>query len=138
MSEIVGSASRGSSGPNPNTSSKTSVTMRSFSTTVSGVFSNGNTETLGQIAMSDFTNPPGLEKVGDSLYRATVNSGQPQVGTAGSGSRGLLTPGALEMSNVDLAQQFSQLIIAQRGFEANTKVITASNAILQALINLVQ
>jgi len=65
-----------------------------------------------------------------------VNSGQPQIGTAGTGSRGQLAAGELEGSNVDLSQEFSNLIIAQRGFEANSKVITTSDEVLQDLVNL--
>jgi flagellar hook protein FlgE len=101
-----------------------------------GVFSNGLKQTLGQIALTTFNNPPGLEKVGDSMYRSTVNSGTAQVGTAGAGGRGLLQSGVVEMSNVDLAQEFTNLIIAQRGFQANSKVISTSDELLQDLVNL--
>jgi flagellar hook protein FlgE len=85
-----------------------------------------------------FNNPQGLEKAGASEYTATVNSGQPQVGVANTGSRGSLVSGALEGSNVDLSQEFSNLIIAERGFEANSKVITTSDDILQALVQMKQ
>jgi flagellar hook protein FlgE len=104
--------------------------------TVTGVFSNGRTRAIGQIALSSFSNPVGLEKVGDSLYRATVNSGLAQVGVAGAGGRGTLSGSTLEMSNVDLAQEFTNLIVAQRGFQANSRVITASDELLQDLVNL--
>jgi flagellar hook protein FlgE len=104
--------------------------------TVNGVFSNGRTQALGQIALATFNNPGGLEKVGNSAFRATVNSGIPQIGTAGSASRGLLAGGTLEMSNVDLAQEFTTLITAQRGFQANSRVISASDELLQDLVNL--
>lgn len=104
--------------------------------TLVGVFSNGLKEPLAQIAMAAFNNPPGLEKVGDSDYRSTVNSGAPQLGTAGSGGRGSLQSSALEMSNVDLAQEFTNLVIAQRGFQANSKVVTTSDELLQDLVNL--
>ncbi|MBI1758592.1 MAG: flagellar hook protein FlgE [Actinobacteria bacterium] len=104
--------------------------------TVVGVFSNGLKQSLAQIALSSFNNPPGLEKLGNSLYRSTVNSGPPQLGQAGSGGRGLLQGGALEMSNVDLAQEFTNMIIAQRGFQANSKVIATSDELLQDLVNL--
>jgi flagellar hook protein FlgE len=104
--------------------------------TLMGVFSNGLKQPLGQIAMANFNNPPGLEKVGDSFYRSTVNSGTAQLGTAGQGGRGMLASGSLEMSNVDLAQEFTNLIIAQRGFQANSKVIVTSDEILQDLVNL--
>jgi flagellar hook protein FlgE len=101
-----------------------------------GVFSNGLKQPLGQIAMATFNNPPGLEKVGDSQYRSTVNSGAAQLGAAGGGGRGVLLSGSLEMSNVDLAQEFTNLIIAQRGFQANSKVISTSDELLQELVNL--
>ncbi|MFZ4583728.1 MAG: flagellar hook protein FlgE [Acidimicrobiia bacterium] len=114
--------------------------LRSFSVgadgTITGVFSNGRTQRLGQVALASFNNPPGLEKAGNSSFRETVNSGMPQVGTAGSGGRGNIAPGTLEMSNVDLAQEFTNLIVAQRGFQANSRVITASDELLQDLVNL--
>jgi flagellar hook protein FlgE len=104
--------------------------------TVTGVFSNGRTRAIGQIGLAGFPNPVGLEKVGDSLYRATVNSGLAQLGVAGAGGRGTLSGSTLEMSNVDLAQEFTNLIVAQRGFQANSRVITASDELLQDLVNL--
>lgn len=103
---------------------------------VTGVFSNGRTRPIGQIALAGFSNASGLEKTGSSLYRASVNSGLPQIGRAGSGGRGTLSGSTLEMSNVDLAQEFTNLIIAQRGFQANSRVITASDELLQDLVNL--
>jgi len=103
---------------------------------VTGVFSNGRNRPLGQIAMAGFTNPMGLEKAGGSLFRPTVNSGLANVGVAGSGGRGTLLGSTLEMSNVDLAREFTNLIIAQRGFQANSRVITASDELLQDLVNL--
>ena len=105
---------------------------------LSGVFSNGVKEVLAQVAVATFNNPDGLTKNGDSTYGATINSGLAQIGTAGTGSRGLMSSGVLEMSNVDLAQEFSNLIIAQRGFQANSRVITASDEILQDLVNMKQ
>ncbi|KQU65277.1 flagellar hook protein FlgE [Phycicoccus sp. Root101] len=101
-----------------------------------GVFSNGLTEKLGQVAIANFANPGGLEKAGDSMYRGSANSGQAQVGVAGTGGRGQLNSGVLEMSNVDLAQEFTNLVVAQRGFQANSRVISASDEILQDLVNL--
>ena len=104
--------------------------------TVVGVFSNGLKQNLGQVAVASFSNPGGLEKVGDTDFRATSNSGSVQIGTAGSGGRGQLASGLLEMSNVDLAQEFTNLIIAERGFQANSRVITTSDEILQDLVQL--
>jgi flagellar hook protein FlgE len=101
-----------------------------------GVFSNGQTQKLGQVALANFANPTGLEKAGDSLYRGSANSGPATVGAAGAGGRGLLANGSLEMSNVDLAQEFTNLVVAQRGFQANSRVVSASDEILQDLVNL--
>ncbi len=101
-----------------------------------GIFSNGLKQALGQIALANFNNVNGLEKVGDSMFRATVNSGLPQVGVGGTGGLGVMSSGALEMSNVDLAQEFTNLVIAQRGFQANSRVITTSDEMLQDLVNL--
>jgi flagellar hook protein FlgE len=101
-----------------------------------GVFSNGLKQSLGQLALANFNNVNGLEKIGDSMFRSTVNSGLAQVGSAGSAGLGLITNGALEMSNVDLAQEFTNLVIAQRGFQANSRIITTSDEILQELVNL--
>jgi flagellar hook protein FlgE len=117
-----------------------SGTLNSFTISQSGqiigVFSSGLKETLGQVALANFNNVNGLEKVGDSMFRTTVNSGLAQVGTAGTSGLGLMTSGLLEMSNVDLAQEFTNLVIAQRGFQANSRIITTSDEILQELVNL--
>jgi flagellar hook protein FlgE len=104
--------------------------------TIVGLYSNGLRQSIGQLALATFTNPGGLEKAGNSSYRAGDNSGNPLVGSAGTGGRGTLTAGALEMSNVDLAEEFTGLIIAQRGFQANSRVITTSDEILQDLVQL--
>ena len=103
---------------------------------ITGVFSNGRSQALGQIALATFANPVGLEKSGNSLFTATVDSGAAQVGVAGQGGRGTLSGGTLEMSNVDLAAEFTNLIVAERGFQANSRVITTSDEILQDLVNL--
>jgi len=104
--------------------------------TIVGTYSNGLRQNIGKLALATFTNPGGLEKAGNSSYRAGDNSGNPLVGAAGTGSRGTLTAGALEMSNVDLAEEFTGLIVAQRGFQANSRVITTSDEILQDLVQL--
>jgi flagellar hook protein FlgE len=103
---------------------------------MTGTFSNGQTKSLGQIALATFANPAGLTKAGASGYVASTNSGLVQIGTAGSGSRGALAGGALEMSNVDLASEFTNLIVAQRGFQANSRIISAGDEILQDLVNI--
>jgi flagellar hook protein FlgE len=104
--------------------------------TITGVYSNGLRQPIGQLALASFSNPSGLEKAGSSTFRVGVNSGTAAVGLAGVGGRGVLNSGALEMSNVDLAEEFTGLIVAQRGFQANSRVITASDEILQDLVNL--
>jgi flagellar hook protein FlgE len=115
-------------------------TLQSFTLggdgTLVGIFSNGLKQPLGKVALANFNNPPGLEKMGGSLYRDTVNSGVANVGQPGANGRGQLSSGALEMSNVDLAQEFSNLIVAQRGFQANSRVITTSDQILQDVVDL--
>ncbi len=103
---------------------------------VSGVFNNGKNQQLGQIALATFANPGGLEKAGGSLYHSTVNSGNAIIGTAGTGGRGTMSGGTVEMSNVDLAAEFTNLIVAQRGFQANSRIITASDEVLQDLVNM--
>jgi len=101
-----------------------------------GIFNNGQKLTIAKLALANFNNPVGLEKIGNTMFRSTFNSGLVQVGAPGSGGRGLLLGGSLEMSNVDLAQEFTNLIIAQRGFEANSKVITTSDQLLQDLVDI--
>lgn len=103
---------------------------------VVGVYTNGRTRNIGQLAMATFANPEGLEKAGSSMFRATVNSGLAQLGTGGAGGRGLISGGTLEMSNVDLANEFTNLIVAQRGFQANSRVVTTSDEMLQEVVNL--
>ncbi len=104
--------------------------------TIMGVYSNGLRQPLGKLALASFNNPGGLEKAGSSTFRVGDNSGVAMVGEAGAGGRGVLNSGALEMSNVDLAEEFTGLIVAQRGFQANSRVITSSDEILQDLVNL--
>ncbi|WP_160667712.1 flagellar hook protein FlgE [Pseudarthrobacter sp. ATCC 49987] len=101
-----------------------------------GSFSNGTKQVLAKIALAKFTNPAGLEKAGGSSYVATANSGNVQLGAAGDAGIGTLAGGSLEMSNVDLSQEFTNLIVAQRGFQANARIITTSDEVLQELGNL--
>jgi flagellar hook protein FlgE len=103
---------------------------------ITGVFSNGRTQNIAQIAIANFDNPSGLEKLEGSMYRPTANSGLASIGLAGIAGRGTLAGGTLEMSNVDLAQEFTNLIVAQRGFQASTRVITASDEVLNDLVNI--
>ena len=104
--------------------------------TLVGSFSNGASQAIGQVALATFVNPSGLQKAGSSSYTATFNSGTAQLGIAGQSGMGSLTSGALEMSNVDLSQEFTNLIVAQRGFQANARIITTSDEVLQELTNL--
>lgn len=101
-----------------------------------GSFSNGTKQVLAKIALAKFTNPTGLEKAGGSSYVATANSGGVQLGGAGDAGIGTLAGGSLEMSNVDLSQEFTNLIVAQRGFQANARIITTSDEVLQELTQL--
>lgn len=103
---------------------------------VTGVYSNGTKQFVGQVAMSVFTNPQGLTANGENLFEVSNNSGLPNVGAAGQAGRGKIVAGTLEMSNVDLSDQFTDMIITQRGFQANSKSITTSDEMLQVLINL--
>lgn len=93
-------------------------------------------ETLGQVAIAVFQNPDGLEQSGTSYYSETVNSGAPAYVAAGSPTAGALVSGGLEMSNVDLSKEFTDMIVAQRGFQANARVITTSDQVLEELVNL--
>ena len=103
---------------------------------ITGVYSNGYKQPLGQIALASFQNPSGLLKAGGNLFTTSPNSGNPAIGTPESGGRGQIATGFLEGSNVDLAQQFTNMIMAERGFQANSRVITTSDEILQDLVNL--
>ncbi|HEY8320036.1 MAG TPA: flagellar hook protein FlgE [Amnibacterium sp.] len=106
--------------------------------TLSGTFSNGATIPLARLALATFVNPEGLAKAGNSTLQETLNSGSPTLTTAGEGSAGTIVAGALEASNVDLSQEFTNLIIAQRGFQANARIITTSDQVLQELVQLKQ
>lgn len=103
---------------------------------VSGIYSNGFSKEMAILAVANFNNPGGLIKIGDNIFKRSNNSGLEQVGTAGTGGRGTVTPGALEMSNVDLSQEFTDMITTQRGFQANSRIITTSDEMLQELVNL--
>ncbi len=115
-------------------------TLQSFNINSSGeivgTFSNGLSSTLGKIAMATFDNAGGLNDLGNSLYATSANSGSAIIGESGTGGRGTITPGALEMSNVDIADEFTKMIVAQRGYQANSRVITTTDQILQELVNI--
>jgi flagellar hook protein FlgE len=103
---------------------------------ISGFFDNGVTRSLAQIALATFNNPGGLVRSNDGMYQSTPNSGSPVVGFAGGTSRSTITPGALEGSNVDISSEFTNMIVTQRGFQANAKVVTTADEILSDLVNL--
>ncbi len=104
---------------------------------ITGIYSNGQQQPLGMLALAGFDNPSGLQKVGENMFIPTTNSGEFKKGVkAGSEGVGSLTPGSLEMSNVDLSREFTDMIITQRGFQANSRIITTSDEMLQELVNL--
>ncbi len=106
--------------------------------TIIGVFTNGRSYSLAQVALAKFVNNEGLMSEGGTLFSASPNSGEPIIGTAGTGGRGSIQPSSLEMSNVDLSRSLTQLIVIQRGFQANSKTITTSDQMLNTLLQLKQ
>lgn len=103
---------------------------------ITGVFTNGNRKTLGQVALAKFNNAGGLEKAGDTLFVASNNSGAANIGPAAAEGRGSIKAGTLEMSNVDLSEQFTDMIVTQRGFQSNARTITTADQMLQEVIGL--
>ena len=103
---------------------------------LNGSYSNGESRKLAQLTIATFTNPAGLTKVGNNLYTVSNNSGLPDAGVPGVSGRGVINPETLEMSNVDLSEEFVDMIITQRGFQANSRIITTSDQILEELVNL--
>ena len=103
---------------------------------ITGFYTNGTTSPLAKIVLSDFNNPSGLLRIGDNMYQESANSGGAVLGFALEGSQSQLTSGALEMSNVDLAQEFTNMIVAQRAFQANGKVVSTSDEMLQELMTI--
>jgi flagellar hook protein FlgE len=105
---------------------------------VVGVFSNGKTQTLAQVMVATFKNREGLVSVGDNMYNISANSGDPFVGALGTETGTTLQSGALEQSNVDLSEEFTKMIVSQRGFQANARVVTTADNLLQEITNLVR
>lgn len=103
---------------------------------ITGVYSNGNNRILGQVALATFRNPGGLEKRGENNYVESINSGVADVGAVGVAGKGNIIAGALEMSNVDLAEQFTDMIVTQRGFQANSRTIQTADQLLQEVLTL--
>jgi flagellar hook protein FlgE len=104
---------------------------------ITGVYSNGKQQPLGLLALASFNNPAGLQKVGDNMYLPTNNSGEFKMAVkAGTGSVGMLDPGALEMSNVDLSKEFTEMIVTQRAFQANSRIMTSVDEMLQDVVSM--
>jgi len=106
--------------------------------TIDGTFSNGQTQPLGQILLASFANQQGLSRIGSNEFQATLSSGAANVGVAGTGGRGTISGGALEASNVDISTQFANLIVAESGYQANAKVVTTLDTVIQDTISLIQ
>ncbi len=104
--------------------------------TITGVYSNGTNRVIGQLALATFSNDRGLEKAGDNTYAETNNSGQANIGESGVGGKGSLLAGALEMSNVDLSEQMTDMIVTQRGFQSNAKTIQTADTLLETVLSL--
>ncbi len=115
-------------------------TLQTFSImqdgTIQGQFSNGETQAIGQIALASFANNQGLQLVGGNSYQSTLASGAAVVGIPNSGGRGTLTGGAVELSNVDISTEFTNLIVVQRAFEADSRVVTTFDSVSSQTINL--
>jgi flagellar hook protein FlgE len=103
---------------------------------ITGSFSNGTTRALAQVALATFVNQGGLEKAGDNTFRESINSGMANIGPSGIADKGGIISGALEMSNVDMAEQFTDMIVTQRGFQANSRTIQTADQLLQELLSL--
>lgn len=136
LSQVADSSSTSSQQQNGYGSGSLSSYSIQSDGTIMGSFSNGRTAALGQIALASFANAQGLKREGDNNFSATLASGSPVVGAPGAGGRGTLSGGSLELSNVDIAKEFSALIVAQRGYEANARTITTFDQIMQDTINL--
>ena len=103
---------------------------------VNGLYANGQTKVMGVVAMANVANKEGLLRIGDDQFATSLTSGEPSFGWAGTGSLGSLAPASLEGSNVDLANEFTNLVLAQRGFSANSKVITTADEMLAELVSM--
>jgi flagellar hook protein FlgE len=103
---------------------------------ITGFYSNGKSANLDTVQLASFTNPSGLLKIGSNQFRESATSGTPNTGNPGTAGRGTLVAGSLEQSNVDLAQEFTSMIIAERGFQANARTISTANQMLEELVNL--
>ena len=105
---------------------------------ITGNFTNGQTIQLAQIGLATFPNMNGLSKEGNNSWSQTLSSGAPNIGAADQGGRGKVLGGQLELSNVDTATEFTQLIVAQRGYQANSRIVTTADTLLQEVLNMVR
>ena len=103
---------------------------------ITGIFSNGLNRTLGQVALATFSNAQGLDRIADNMWSDSANSGLASIGAPKDTNHGSLSAGYLEQSNVDISSEFTDLIVTQRGFQANTKIVTTVDQMLEELINL--
>ncbi|HEX3011057.1 MAG TPA: flagellar hook protein FlgE [Syntrophomonadaceae bacterium] len=103
---------------------------------IKGVYSNGEVKSLARVAVANFQNPAGLLQTGGTMFQISNNSGDARIGAPGEQGMGAIIPGSLEMSNVDLSEELTDMIVAQRGFQANSRIITTSDEMLQELVNL--
>ena len=137
ITQVSGASATNSISQNGNTSGTLTGFTIGSDGTITGAFTNGS-QVLGQVALANFANLQGLTKQGDSNFAATISSGSAVIGTPGTSSMGTLTGGSLELSNVDMSTEFSNLIIAERGFQANAKSVTTFDQIAQDTINLIR
>jgi flagellar hook protein FlgE len=141
-SPIVTQASSPSAASSTQQDGYPSGTLASFNIqgdgTIQGIFSNGQTLALGQLALATFANQQGLVRNGSNEFLASLSSGTANVGAPNTGGRGTLAGGALEQSNVDIATEFAQLILAERGYQANSRVVTTIDQVIQDAINMSQ
>jgi flagellar hook protein FlgE len=137
ITQVAGSSATNSTNQNGNAAGSLTGFSINSDGTISGTFTNG-TQLLGQVALANFANLQGLTKQGDSNYSASISSGSAVIGAPGTSSLGSLTGSALELSNVDMSTEFSNLIIAERGFQANAKSVTTFDQIAQDTINLIR
>jgi len=103
---------------------------------ITGIFTNGQTRSISQVALAKFTAPTELTKMGENLFAESYESGQPIIGTPGGAGLGQLLSNTVELSNVDLAEEFVRMILSQRGFQANSRIVTTTDEMLQELVNL--
>lgn len=136
LTQVAGSDSVGATSQNGFAAGQLTSYSIGASGTITGSFTNGKTEVLGQISMASFANNQGLSNLGNGYYAASANSGAALVGIPGTGARGTLVGGAVEGSNVSLARELTDLVSAQTDYQANTKVVATTATVLQALVNM--